>query len=84
MIRSKTAAFAAAIVWFCTMSVVRADPGAPIPTVPIPVSPTGIRPILINTEAPGPILQNSLGQSVDLTSVLGKRATILVFYRAHW
>ncbi len=51
---------------------------------PIPSTPTQIRPILIGSEAPGPVLKNSSGEDVDLTGVLEQRPTIVVFYRAHW
>ena len=53
-------------------------------SVPIPSTPAQIRPILIGSEAPGPVLKNSSGEDVDLTRVLEQRPTIVVFYRAHW
>ena len=63
--------------------------GSLVPTVtarsgPIPSTPTQIRPILIGSEAPGPVLKNSSGEDVDLARVLKQRPTIVVFYRAHW
>ena len=51
---------------------------------PIPSTPTQIRPILIGSEAPGPVLKNASGEDVDLSQLLEQRPTILVFYRAHW
>lgn len=78
MTRRNVAALAT-VVWVCSLSMAAADSAESIPTTP-----TGIRPILINAAAPGTVLQNSLGEAVDLTSEFGKRSTILVFYRAHW
>ncbi len=51
---------------------------------PIPSTPAQIRPILIGSEAPGPVLVNSSGEEIDLAAALEQRSTILVFYRAHW
>ena len=51
---------------------------------PVPPTPTQIRPILIGSEAPGPVLKNASGDDVDLAAMLEQRSTVLVFYRAHW
>ena len=51
---------------------------------PIPSAPNQIQPILIGSEAPGPVLENASGEAIDLSQLLEQRPTILVFYRAHW
>jgi len=78
LIRWMKAALAATVCVSGLSLAVAAD------TAPMPEKPTGIRPILIGAEAPALVLKNSSGVDVDLARVLEKRATILVFYRAHW
>ena len=72
------------MVWVGSLSIAATADVTPTAAIPIPATPAEVRPILIGAEAPGPVLENSAGEEVDLGKVLAMRSTILVFYRAHW
>lgn len=53
-------------------------------TSEIPQSPTAVCPLLNGMQAPGAVLHDSGGKSVDLGARLKTKPTVVVFYRGGW